>query len=331
MRLLTVVSILLCLIAAGWYILSGSSSQQVIEGQIFGTYYKVKINAPRVEPALAGKIAARLEEVDRIMSVFREDSELSAINRAPADTEISLSPDMQAVMRAADEIYRRSHGAFDPTLGRLIDMWGFGSGRKSNPSTAEINAALASAGFDKLRFSDNFSKLRKTTTAEINLSAIAKGFGVDAVAAILDNAGYTDYIVEIGGELKARGTRDGSLPWNIGINRPAAGATDNILVLSLSNMAAATSGNYRNFYRRDGLIFGHTISSQTGRPAQTDVLSASVFDASCMYADAYATAIVAMGLEAGKNFAEENNLPVIIFDNNFQPHFSTAAVKAFKE
>ncbi len=326
MSLTRLVSIFLCLAAVCGYVLWQFSDIQLIEGHIFGTYYKVKVRTTDDLSVLKKQITTRLQEIDREMSIFREDSEISAINRAPAGKEITLSPDMQAVMQTAYEVYRQSEGAFDPALGRLIDLWGFGASNNRSPSDLEITKAMSSSGLDKLRFADDFSALTKTNAQTyINLSAIAKGYAVDAVAEILDKTGCTDYIVEIGGELKAKGLRDDSTPWNIGITSPRADVSDNVMIVSLSNMAVATSGNYRNFYKQDGQILGHTISSHTGRPVKTDVASASVFANSCMLADAYATAIVALGIEAGLQFADRYELKVIIFDHNLQPHFSKAA------
>lgn len=331
MRVFRLVSIGLCL-AAVILIMFRTPSYQVIEGEIFGTYYTIKIRGAQQTADIKKAVTARLNEIDKQMSVFREDSEISAINRAPAGQNISLSPDMQKVMRAADTVYRQSGGAFDPTLGRLIDMWGFGAGKKTEPSPQELSGALADVGFDKLGFTDDFGTLRKTKGgAYINLSAIAKGYGVDAIAQVLDDRGCTDYIVEIGGEVKAKGLRNASAPWNIGINRPQPDADDNISVVALSNMAVATSGNYRNFYQKDGQNFGHTISARTGRPVQTDVLSASVFNDSCMYADAYATAIVALGVDKGLALADKYRLKAIIYDTRMRPHFSKAAAEAFEE
>ena len=170
------------------------------------------------------------------------------------------------------------------------------------------------------------------SSTNINLSDIAKGYGVDKVALLLEEQGIYDYIIEIGGEIKVSGYRSKKgEAWNIGINSPKAGSHDNMMVISVSNLAVATSGNYRNFYKKDGKVFAHTISFQTGRPVLNDALSVSVFHDSCMYADAYATAIMAMGVEKGLKFADKYNLKVIIIDNEFVPQLSQSAKLIFEE
>lgn len=331
MRIFRYISIFLCLLLLGFYIYQTSPHYQIIKGQIFGTYYNIKIRTDKKDNELKKKIEAKLQLINQQMSVFEETSELSLINQAPANSTLDLSANMRQVLRAADQVHRLSGGWFDPTLGRLIDLWGFGAGKMQEPDEVAIKQALQTAGFKQLKFSDNYHKLRKSRQENyLNLSAIAKGFGVDQLAALLEEEGYHNYVVEIGGEIKTKGTRSPSGDsWNVGINKPIAGSTENAMVVSLSNIAVATSGNYRNFYQKDGKTFAHTISFQTGRPVLSDALSVSVFHDSCMYADAFATAIVAMGVEKGLAFADKNNLKVIIFDDNFQPRLSQAAKNIF--
>lgn len=333
MRIFRYISILLCILLIGFCIYQNSPHYQIIQGKIFGTYYNIKIRTNNKNNALREKVEAKLHDINKQMSVFEDDSEISRINKSAAGMEIALSENMRDVMRAADKVYRQSGGWFDPTLGRLVDMWGFGAGERREPADEEIKEAMKSVGFSRLKFSDDFQKLTKTQNETyINLSAIAKGYGVDEVAAVLEREGCHDYIVEIGGEIKARGFRSAAKEaWNIGINKPVAGSSENSMVISLSNLAVATSGNYRNFYQKDGKTFAHTISFQTGRPVLSDALSVSVFHESCMYADAYATAIMAMGVEKGLAFADKNKLKVIIFDNEFKPQLSEAAKTIFTE
>ncbi len=303
-----------------------SSPYQIMEGKIFGTYYKVKILSDLRDDNLSSKIKKVLADVNSQMSVFEEKSELSQINRAPAGKKVSISPELGKVMQAAAQVYQESGGAFDVSLGKLIDLWGFGAGKHQNPDTKEINEALKVSGFNKIEFAQDYSWLKKENAAVmINLSAIAKGYGVDKVAELLDREGYENYVIEIGGEVRAKGHRNSrGEPWNIGINRPASNKRDNIMVISLSNVSVATSGNYRNFYYENGQKIAHTISSKSGYPAEVDILSASVFHDSCMYADAYATALMAMDLKEGLAFADKYNIKAIIFDNQFKPHYSTA-------
>ena len=331
MRFFHYLSIVVLIGLAGFFIYQYSPHYQIIKGEVFGTYYNIKIKTDNKNNQLKGLIDKRLEEINVSQSVFKEDSEIMEINRAKAGQKVKLSKDMREVLRAADKVYRQSNGAFDPSLGKLIDMWGFGKSDKITPTDSEIKKALQSVGLDKFKFSNDYQYVvKKNNKAFLNLSGIAKGYGVDEIAALLEKEGYHDFVVEIGGEIKTKGYRgDGSDPWVIGINRPSANSHENIMALSLSNMAVATSGNYRNFYESDGKVFGHTISAKTGYPVETDVLSASVFDTSCMMADAYATAMVVLGVEKGLAFADKYKLKAIIYDTNYQRHTSKAAKDMF--
>ncbi len=329
MRIFHYISILLFTMVIGALIYMYSPCYQIIKGQIFGTYYNIKIKTDKKDSQLKNEISQRLAEINSLMSVFEKDSEISLINLAPAQQKIELSSDMSKVIKASDLVYRQTEGYFDPSLGKLIDLWGFGSSKPSEPSTTEVKQALKNSGFNKLRFSKDFRYLIKNNSQiMLNLSAIAKGWAVDEIALLLDKKGYSDYMVEIGGEIKTKGFREeNGEPWTIGINRPSAHSSDNIMVISLSNMAVATSGNYRNFYSRDGRILGHTISHLTGEPVESDVASVSVFHDSCMMADAYATAIVAMGIERGLKFANRHNLKVMIFDQDLKRYLSNEAAQ----
>ena len=333
MRLFQYISIMLCIFLIGFYIYQNSPHYQIIKGDIFGTYYNIKIRTDIKNKELSNNIKAKLKDIDSTMSAFKDDSELSVINKLSARKKLKLSPQMSKIMQASRKVYNLSEGWFDPSLGRLIDIWGFGPVAASTPDETEINKALASSGFDKIKSSDNFKTIYKTNSAvSLNLSAIAKGYAVDKISELLDEKGYTDYIVEIGGEIKVKGARSPeSQSWNVGINKPTAESYENAMVVSISNISVATSGNYRNFYKKGGQIFSHTISHKTGKPAVTDALSVSVFHDSCMYADAYATAIVAMGIEKGLKFADKNKLKVIIFNNKFEPVLSKAAQQIFVE
>lgn len=334
MRLFRYISIILCILLIGFYIYKNSPHYQIIKGEIFGTVYNIKIQTDDKDEALPQKIKDRLGEIDMAMSVFKKESEISKINGAKAYKAVELSGEMSKVLKAAAEVYKKSDGNFDPTLGPLIDLWGFGPhGIAQEPSVREIKKALKTVGYNKLKFARGFKTVSKSDpNTSLNLSAIAKGYGVDEIALLLDEAGYGNYVVEIGGEIKAKGYRspEGEA-WNVGLKKPSGDLSENALILSLSNIAVATSGNYRNFYEKDGQVIAHTISSKTGYPVETDILSASVFHDSCMYADAYATAILAMGLEKGLAFADKYGLKVIVFDKDLKKHMSKSARKLFME
>lgn len=314
MRIFKLISILLVLGVAGIYVYENKSGPQTFEGNIFGTSYRIKVKTPEKDSSLSDKIKTVLNRVNTRMSVFESESEISKINRAGTETVV-LSPEMSYLLYHAEEVFRKSGGAFDPTVGKLVSLWGFGPEHPQRiPDAKEIDEALKYAGFDKLMFNKDYTKLRKKfPQTELNLSAIAKGYAVDEVARLLEENGYKDYMIEIGGEIKTAGTKDdrGNL-WNIGLAVPEKNSRNNLMVLELTDVGIATSGDYRNFFQKDGKKYAHTILPQTGRPAENDLASATVFHDSCMLADAYATAIMALGGQKGMLFAEEQNLPVIL-------------------
>lgn len=322
MRILKYISILLVAAAAVFFFAAGNGTDsRSFSGQTMGTYYNIKIRGSENDAPVEEIIKKTLAEVNAQMSVFDPDSEISAINNAPAGTWIELSAAMQKVLQTARIVYEQSGGAFDPAVGELIELWGFGTGRKkARPADKEIRQALENAGFDKISFTPDGTKLKKENDrVRLNLSAIAKGYGVDRVAEELENLGIRDYIVEIGGEVRAAGSREnGGSGWNIGIARPQNDHTGNVYVVTVRNMAAATSGDYRNFFYDGGKKFAHTISPRTGRPVENKMVSATVFHPDCMTADALATALMSMGENRAEEFIRRHNLAAVLFIRNEQ-------------
>ncbi len=333
MRILKYISTSCFLLLLVILVYNNSPHYQIIKGEIFGTYYNIKIRSQSHDKGLKAAIINRLNEINMQMSVFEAGSEVNKINQAQSKEQIILSSDMRNVLKASYKVWNESRGYFDPTLGKIIDLWGFGPSKTSAPTDDAIKKAMRAVGFNKINLSNDFYKLTKTNSQTVlNLSAVAKGYAVDEIAELLNRKGYKNYVIEIGGEIKVRGFKsDPEIPWSVGINKPQNSSDDNSLILSLSNISVATSGNYRNFYQKDGRIYSHTISHKTGRPVASDILSVSVFHNSCMYADAYATAILAMGVDKGIKFADKNKLKVIIFDNKMNKIYSSSAQKAFTE
>lgn len=316
MRIFKYISILALLIVLPLYLRGSFSDYQEFGGNIFNTYYRVKIRTPLKDNTLPAKIKQVLDDVDAAMSVFRPDSELNRLNRTPRGEKFTLSPSLAEVLRRARKINRESNGAFDPAIAPLIDLWGFGPHHQyQEPSAKQLAEVLAYSKFNRLKFSPDFTSVTKSDSrTELNLSAIAKGYAVDLVAQTIEDAGFKDYIVEIGGEVRLSGTKnDNGELWSIGIGVPLQNSRANALTLELSDYAVATSGDYRNFIEQDGQTFSHTISPQTGRPLKDELASVTVFAPSCMDADAYATAIMAMGAKSGQAFANRLNLPAIMF------------------
>ncbi len=283
-----------------------------LAGTTMGTAYAVDAAGGRdCSPALSHLVEAELKSVDAQMSTWRTDSELSRFNAAPAGTPVPVSAELAHVVSVAQELARQSDGAFDVTVGPLVDLWGFGvRDRQGVPSDEEIAAAVRAVGFRSLEVAREPPALRKWVDGlRIDLSAIAKGHGVDRLATLFDSAGCTDYLIDIGGEVRVRGRNPERVPWRIGVEIPGEGRSG--LVLGLSDAAVATSGDYRNFRLVDGALFSHTIDPRTGRPVAHDMASVTVLADTATRADGLATLINVLGPEDGLAFAERRGLAVL--------------------
>lgn len=337
MKYLKYFIILAALVLAVYLIAFRDSRFQEIHGKIFNTHYTVKIRTPNKSSSLNQKIQLELDKVNEHMSAFDPESELSRINQAPAGQQIELSPELSLILEKSYNIYKISNSRFDPTIGRLIDIWGFGTKKVGEfPTDEEIKNALKITGFNKIKFSPDFSKLTKTSDElTINLSAIAKGYAVDKVAELLKSLGYHDFVVEIGGEVYASGQKSNEVHgWNIGVNKPNS---ENVsaAVVTMKNMAVATSGDYRNYFYHNDKRYSHTIIPQTGYPVEHELASVTVFNQNCMMADGLATAIMTMGAKEGLAFANRNKIPTILFvrnpDDSFKMIVSNDAKKLIGE
>lgn len=318
-----------------WYFVGHKKEYQIISGETFGTYYTIKIRSSADNTHLQKLIKDEFEEINSQMSVFDINSEISNINRDMSGQWIELSPEMSFLMKNAYQIYIQSKGAFDPTVGKLIDLWGFGTTGSTDkvPNEEDIVSVLKTTGFDKVSFDAQYEKMRKNNSETvINLSALAKGYGVDRIANLLKEQGLKNFVIEVGGEVYASGKKSDTVDgWNIGIVNPQNDNEINAYVVKLKNFAAATSGDYRNFFYVDGKKYSHTINPKTGYPAENNLASVTVFDKSCMRADALATAIMSMGEKKSYNFIRQSNLPVVLFikdeSGNLQSWVSDAAKK----
>lgn len=290
-------------------------------GLTMGTSYNVVAlptgrGPDREEVARAIELA--LAEVDDQMSNWNGASELSRVNAHAGDTPITLSPALARVMEGAGAVHRASEGSFDVTVGPLIDLWGFGAegGASQRPAEAAITAAMARSGQDRV-LSLEGDTLRKTAAeAEIYLSAIGKGYGVDRVATALRGFGLQDFMVEIGGDLYASGRNGDGTPWQIGIESPLVGARGLQQVIGVSNQGMATSGDYRNFFEADGTRYSHIIDPTTGKPITHATVSTTVLTGDAMMADAWATAMLVLGRERGMKIAEAQGLAVLFLDRD---------------
>ena len=278
----------------------------MIFGRTMGTTYSVKVVTAGFQ-GIAGvkeKIDRRLAEINRSLSTYQPDSEISRFNRLKeVGRQFIISNDFFQVMRAGQNIHRLSGGAWDGTVNPLVDLWGFGRrGRQDKvPPNSEIAALLPDIGFANIDVVNPGFLVKKRAAVTVDLSSIAKGYGVDEVAALLRNLGYKDYLVEIGGEIFAAGQRQDNTRWRIGINLPRADAAFDAVykVVELRNQGFATSGDYRNFFEVDGVRYSHVIDPRTGFPVSNGVVSASIITGDCTLADGLATAVMVMGVQKG--------------------------------
>lgn len=308
-----------------------------LRGTTMGTIYSVKVAAPAgrtIAPdTLQSQIDTLLAEINQVMSTYITGSELSRLNGAAPCVWHPVSRELMLVLAAAQEMSEKSGGAFDVTVGPLVNLWGFGPEKRPDalPDSQAILARKSLVGYSNLLLKpDSLQVMKLTEGMYCDLSAIAKGYGVDCVAERLEARGIYDYMVEIGGEVRVRGLNTATIPWRIGISSPRA---DQVVqkVISPGTAGVATSGDYRNYYEKEGVRYSHTIDPHTGRPITHKLASVSVVHASCMMADAYATAIDVLGPERGLELAEQESLAVFMLvksDSGFS-EISTAAFDAY--
>ena len=302
-------------------------------GLTMGTSWSVLVNTeklPLAKPRLQAEFNTILNRVNMAMSTYLPASELSRINATDSTGWITVSASLMHVLQAAREINRLTQGAFDITAGPLVNTWGFGPDRGFTvPEEQQINTALRLVGQGKLRLDAAAPALKKAHGGmHIDLSAIAKGFAVDEIAGYLDQLQLRNYLVEIGGEIRARGVNDKNRPWQIGIENPVTGQRAVRKIIKLENMAMATSGDYRNYFEQDGSSYPHTIDPRTGHPVSHGLASVTVLHPSAMLADAWATGLLVLGPERGFEMAQNNGLAAYFivhtdagFNDKFTPGF----------
>jgi thiamine biosynthesis lipoprotein len=278
----------------------------LLSGKTMGTTYHITILTGYFQNSddLKDKIDHRLKEINQSMSTYIGDSEISRFNASRKNGErIKVSADFLAVMAVAEKIYQLTGGAWDPTVGPLVNLWGFGSAGEKNrvPRKDEIQARLPEIGFKHIDITAQGFLVKKKPDISLDLNSIAKGFAVDAVSDLIRKQDLENYLVEIGGEIYASGLRTDGKPWRVGINRPQIDAPFNQVykVVLLRNQAFATSGDYRNFFILNGKRYSHVIDPRTGYPVANGVVSVSILADTCTFADGLATAIMVLGPESG--------------------------------
>ena len=294
----------------------GTPKQIRLHGEALGTFYAITVADPpaNVSESDVRKLADNtLDRINVLMSTYREDSELSRFNRHEDTSPFLLSPETYAVFSIAGEISEKSGGAFDITVGPLVNAWGFGPDPLRDPPTEEqIRELLSHQGYEKLRFLENYYVAKEDPKIYCDLSAVAKGYAVDAIAEAFEAAGLSRYMIEVGGELRVAGKNDKGQRWGLGIEKPLVGRRELETVVFLEKESLATSGDYRNSYELGGKRISHTIDPATGHPVQHALASVSVIHPSCAYADGYATALMVLGPEKGLALAEKEKLAVMM-------------------
>jgi thiamine biosynthesis lipoprotein len=288
---------LLFLIAGTLFVVRQQQSMPYLKhsGLVFGTVYNVTYQS---EDSLLAEIVAELQHVDGEFSMFNEQSTVSRVNRGEQPV---LSAMFREVLALAATVSNETGGSFDVTVAPLVNAWGFGFKNEQMPTALQVDSLRRFVGMRHIQLDSDRSVLVKhDSRVMLDFSAIAKGYGSDCVARLLRKHGVKNFMVEIGGEVVTSGVSPNRVPWRIGVTKP----TDDSLqvqqelqtVLNVSDMAMATSGNYRNFYYHGGRKYAHTIDPKTGYPVQHSILSATVLARDCATADAYATAFMAMGM-----------------------------------
>ncbi len=308
-----------------------------IIGETMGTTYTVKVVSAgdTFDPArIRLAIETRLDQINSRMSHYLVDSEVAMFNRSFTTEPFPLASETVDLIAMANEISRASNGAFDVTVGPLVDAWGFGPKEPpvTLPESEALEALRAFVGYELLvvdREASTVRKRRKELT--VDLSAIAKGHAVDAVAAILAELGSTDYLVEIGGELRASGNGQQDKPWRVAIERPDAGQVSKTRIIELRDQSIATSGEYRNYYERDGVRVSHTIDPRTGRPVSHKLLAVSVLAQYCALADARATALEVLGPADGYELAIEQGWVALFLIRGEDGRMVERATPAFNQ
>jgi len=267
--------------------------------------YNVKYYHPK-GTNLKISVDSLLQVWNQSLSTYIPGSEISRFNDGDSCFTFQ-SKYFYPVLNTSKIVYNKTDGAFDPTVGPLVNAWGFGPDKSNSPDSLLIDKLRPLIGFDKIHF--NKQKVCKDFPGmKLDFSAIAKGYAVDVVAVFLESKGIQHQLVEIGGELLCKGTKDGNIPWRTAIEDPGVEVYEQkiLAVVDITNRAIATSGNYRNYYVHNGKKYGHTIDPGTGYPVQHSLLSASIFANDCMTADAYATAFMVMGVKKSLEVLKNN-------------------------
>jgi thiamine biosynthesis lipoprotein len=307
-RLLLVTSLALAACARG-------TAEFSLSGETMGTDYSVKIAANSVDmKRVKGQVEATLDAVDAMLSTYRPESELSRFNADSTTEWHTVSGEFCAKVEQALSVSKMTDGAFDITVGPLVNLWGFGPDAQTDepPSDEDIAAAEAVVGYHRLHADCAIPALKKDVPdLYIDMSGLGKGYAADRVAEKLDEDGLTNYLIEVGGELRLRGTNRHGDKWAIGIEAPLYDRREPYAVVHLTDTAVATSGDYRNYFESGGVHYQHIIDTRTGRPVTHSMASVTVVDGDGSRADALATGLLVLGPDRGMQLAKTQGLAVL--------------------
>jgi len=274
------------------------------KGMVYGTIYSITYESP-AGIDLQEEITEKFNEYNRMFSTYDKESIISKINK---NEPVELSTEFITCFEKSIEVSKITNGAFDITAGAMVNAWGFGPEEKKKMTQEKVDSLIQITGFQKIKF-ENGQIIKENPNIKIDMSAIAKGYTSDLIGNFLAEKGCINYMVEIGGEVAAKGINERGKTWTIGINKPdendILGNTGLQAKVKLTDHGLATSGNYRNFYVEDGKKYAHTIDPKTGYPVQHSILSSTVIANDCMTADAFATAFMVLGLETSIEIARK--------------------------
>lgn len=298
-----------------------------LTGSTMGTYYELKLvptPGQVVPPDLKQQVETLLAQINRQMSTYDPDSELSRFNRSPSTDWIAVSPALYQVVAEGLRMCALTDGAFDITVGPLVNLWGFGPERRRDeaPSEAAIQQARERVGFRRLQAREQPPALKKARTdLYVDLSALAKGYAVDHLAELAEAHGLHNYLVAISGDLRAKGRNGKGQPWTVAIERPTPDQRAVERLIKLGDHAVSTAGDYRNFFEQGGRRYSHIIDPHSGRPVPPTVASVTVIDQIDLKADAADTALMAAGAEAGFRLATEHHIAALFLMPDSNGHF----------
>lgn len=295
-----------------------ATNKSRLSGVTMGTTYTIDFLSDKAElHTIQQQVNKILHDLNQTMSTYIPNSELSLLNQNSSMNKIILSDELYDVIKTAQQISIMSNGAFDVTVSPLLTLWGFGAHAKQPqtvPSQQQIEDVMATIGYDQLiLYAEDKSLKKLNPNIHIDLSAIAKGYGVDRIAAYLDTLNIDHYLVEIGGDIKAKGHNEYGQAWQIGIERPDPSQRSLQRTLPLHNMSIASSGNYRQFFRLAEHHYSHIINPHTGKPIQHNTVAVSVLSPVAMDADGLATAFMVLDNKKAISIADQHNIPILIY------------------